>query len=231
MLPTLTDEEARVIGCLIEKSIVTPDQYPLTLNALKNACNQKSSRNPVMSMTPGDVQRVTRLLAAKNLLRIHENFRSSTEKYAQLFCNTRYNDFKFSDAGLALMCVLMLRGAQTPGELRTNCRRLHDFEDNAAVVQSLDELAAHPKGALVARLPRAPGRRDAEYVQCLTGTPVATAGSNADRNPSGADSREAPPAATAKTAPTPAAPRNDLEARVARLEQDVADLKELLGRS
>ena len=130
--------EARIIGCLIEKSIVTPDQYPLSLNALTNACNQKSGREPITSLTKGEVQRVTRLLEGKSLLRIEENFRSSIEKYSQRFCNTRYSDFHFDNAQLALVCVLLLRGPQTPGELRTHCRRLHEFADNAAVVQDGD---------------------------------------------------------------------------------------------
>ena len=93
MLPELNDKEARVIGCLIEKSIVTPDQYPLTLNALTNACNQKSSRDPVMSLQPGEVQQTVRQLEAKHLVRTDENFKSRTEKYAHRFCNTRYSNF------------------------------------------------------------------------------------------------------------------------------------------
>ena len=118
MLPQLTDKEARVIGCLIEKSVVTPDQYPLTLNALTNACNQKSSRNPVMNLTQGEVQHTIRDLEAKHLVRTDENFKSRSEKYTQRFCNTRYSDFHFDDAQLAIVCLLLLRGPQTPGELR-----------------------------------------------------------------------------------------------------------------
>ena len=91
MYMELNDSEARVIGSLIEKSIVTPDQYPMTLNALTNACNQKSSRNPVMSLTQGEVQHAIRRLTDKHLVRTDENFRGRTEKYAQRFCNTRYS--------------------------------------------------------------------------------------------------------------------------------------------
>ena len=95
-MPTnLSANEARVIGCLIEKSIVTPDQYPLTLNALTNACNQKSSRNPVMSLQQGEVQHTIRGLEAKHLVRVEENFKSRAEKYTQRFCNTRYSDYQF----------------------------------------------------------------------------------------------------------------------------------------
>jgi hypothetical protein len=130
VLPELTDKEARVIGCLIEKSVVTPDQYPLTLNALTNACNQKSSRNPVMNLTPGEVQHTIRDLEAKHLVRTDENFKSRTEKYTQRFCNTRYSDFQFDDAQLAIVCLLLLRGPQTPGEIRSRSGRLHAFADN-----------------------------------------------------------------------------------------------------
>ena len=101
MLEQLDDKEARVIGCLIEKSVVTPDQYPLTLNALTNACNQKSARNPVMHLTQGEVQHTIRDLETKHLVRTDENFKSRTEKYVQRFCNTRYSDFHFDDAQLA----------------------------------------------------------------------------------------------------------------------------------
>lgn len=221
MLPSFTTEEARVIGCLIEKSIVTPDQYPLTLNALTNACNQKSGRNPIMSLSKGEVQRLTRHLAAKNMLRINENFRSSVEKYSQLFCNTRYNDFSFDDAELAVMCVLLLRGPQTPGELRTHCRRLHEFADNDAVAACLERLAAHPKGALVVQLPLTPGRRDSEYMHSLSG-PVAAKAQTQERRESTTTTRSSVPAQPARDA---------LEARVAALERDIAELKEMLGKS
>jgi uncharacterized protein YceH (UPF0502 family) len=137
----LNDTEARVIGCLIEKSIVTPDQYPMTLNALTNACNQKSSRDPVMSLTQGKVQHAIRELEGKHLVRTDENFKSRVEKYAQRFCNTRYSNLQFSDAELAIVCLLLLRGPQTPGEFRSRSDRLHRFEDNAEVVQALNSLA------------------------------------------------------------------------------------------
>ena len=126
----LNDTEARVIGCLIEKSVVTPDQYPMTLNALTNACNQKSSRNPVMALTQGEVQHAIRELEAKHLVQTNENFKSRVEKYTQRFCNTRYSDLQFSDAELAVVCLLLLRGPQTPGELRSRSGRLHSFADN-----------------------------------------------------------------------------------------------------
>ncbi len=215
MLPTLSADEARVIGSLIEKSLVTPDQYPLTLNALVNACNQKSSRSPVTSYTKGEVQRFVRQLSDRSLVRINENFRSGIEKYQQTFCNTRYGDLRFDGAELALVCVLLLRGPQTPGELRTNCRRLHDFADNDAVVEALDRLAGHAAGPVIARLPRTPGRRDSEYMHRFSGDDLPV------------DNEPAAPAPT----PAPAQERRsapDLEARVSRLEVEVAELRRLL---
>ena len=124
MLPELSDKEARIIGCLLEKSVVTPDQYPITLNALTSACNQKSSREPVMSLQPGEVQQTIRQLESKHLVRTDENFKSRTEKYSQRFCNTRYSNIQFDDAQYAIICLLLLRGPQTPGEMRSRSGRL-----------------------------------------------------------------------------------------------------------
>ena len=169
-MPTkLSANEARVIGCLIEKSIVTPDQYPLTLNALTNACNQKSSRNPVMSLQQGEVQRTIRDLEERHLVRVEENFKSRAEKYIQRFCNTRYSDYQFEPPQLAVVCLLLLRGPQTPGELRARSGRLHAFADNAAVVDALDTLIEWEGGPLVVKLPRTPGRKDAEYMHLFSG--------------------------------------------------------------
>jgi hypothetical protein len=165
----LTANEARVIGCLMEKSIVTPDQYPLTLNALTNACNQKSGRDPVMSLEQGVVQRTVRDLEAKHLVRIDENFKSRTEKYIQRFCNSRFSDYQFEPPQFAVVCLLLLRGAQTPGELRARCGRLHEFADNAAVVDALTGLMERDREPLVTKLPRTPGRKDAEYMHLFCG--------------------------------------------------------------
>lgn len=165
----LTANEVRVIGCLMEKSVVTPDQYPLTLNALTNACNQKSSRDPVMSLPPGIVQRTVRDLEAKHLVRIEENFKRGVEKYSQRFCNTRYSDLHFDEAQYAIVCLLLLRGAQTPGELRARSGRLHTFADNAAVSAVLTGLIEREGEPLITRLERAPGRKDPEYMHLFSG--------------------------------------------------------------
>lgn len=212
MIPVLDATEARVVGSLIEKSVVTPDQYPLTLNALTNACNQKSSREPVMSLDPGQVQHAVRSLSDRSLVRVAENFKSRVEKYTQTFCNTRYNDLKFDDAELALVCVLLLRGPQTPGELRTNCRRLHEFPDNGAVVTALQALVEHPSGPLVARLPKRAGRRDSEFAHLFSG-PI-----DLDAYSAAAPERE--PASSSRRDRI-----GELEARVEELERAVAELK------
>ena len=169
MLEQLDKKEARVIGCLIEKSITTPDQYPLTLNALTNACNQKSSRDPVMSLSPGEVQHTIRALEAKHLVRTEENFKSRTEKYSQRFCNTRYSDLQLNAAEVAIVCLLLLRGPQTPGELRSRSGRLHTFGDNSDVVTALDGMLNREAGPLVVKLPRVPGRKDSEYMHLFSG--------------------------------------------------------------
>lgn len=169
MIDQLNEKEARVIGCLIEKSVVTPEQYPLTLNALTNACNQKSARDPVMALQQGDVQHTVRELEGKHLVRTDENFKSRAEKYSQRFCNTRYSQLQFSPAELAIVCLLLLRGAQTPGELRARSGRLHTFADNAEVVVALEGLIAHEAGALIVKLPRVTGRKDSEYMHLFSG--------------------------------------------------------------
>lgn len=214
MLPEFSAEEARVIGCLIEKSVITPDQYPLTLNALTNACNQKSSRDPVMKMTPGEVQRAVRKLEEKHLVRVEESFRSGVQKHAQRFCNTRYSDFHFDDAQLAIVCLMLLRGPQTPGEIRARSGRLHTFADNAAVVNALTSLMERDGEPLIVQLPRTPGRKDSEYMHVFCGPVEVTA--------------ESAPATAERAPPTSRAIVDALSERVAVLEAEVAELKRRL---
>jgi uncharacterized protein len=216
VLDKLDDKEARVIGCLIEKSLVTPDQYPLTLNALVNACNQKSSRDPVMALSQGDVQHTIRRLEAKHLVQTAENFKSRTEKYSQRFCNTRYSDLQFDPAELAIVCLLLLRGPQTPGELRARSGRLHTFADNAEVVVALDKLLEREAGALVVKLPRVAGRKDSEYMHLFCG-PV-------DIDAHVAEASAAKPASAPQRGGVA-----ELTERVERLEAELAALKEQLG--
>lgn len=217
MQPTLTADEVRVIGCLMEKSVITPDQYPMTLNALTNACNQKSGRNPVMSMDQGLVQRTARDLSAKHFVRVEENFKRGIEKYKQRLCNTPHADYQFDVAEFAIVCLLLLRGPQTPGELRAHSGRLHTFPDNAAVVSALTGLMEREAGPLVVRLPRSPGRKDSEYMHLFSG-PVDVE-THANR------ARAAPAAGGAERMST-----SELAQRVTRLEAEVEELRQRLDR-
>ncbi len=216
MLEELDATEARVIGCLIEKSVVTPDQYPLTLNALTNACNQKSGRNPVMSLTPGEVQHAMRTLEEKHLARTEENFRSRTEKYTHRFCNTRYSDLQFDSAEQAIVTLMLLRGPQTPGELRARSGRLHKFADNSEVVATLTGLIERDSGPLLVKLPRTPGRKDSEYMHLFCG-------------PIDVEAHAEAAIAAKSTAQSSRVTTSELEQRVSRLEAEVAELKARLS--
>lgn len=172
MLPKLEDTEARLIGCLMEKSVTTPDQMPLTLNALTNAANQKSAREPVMSLTQAEVQQAARALAARSLIHIEENFKNGMEKFRQRLCGTGpFADIKLTQAQFAIITLLLLRGPQTPGELRARAGRLHDFADNNAVSAAARELMDedNAENALLVQLPRTSGRKDAEFMHQLCG--------------------------------------------------------------
>ncbi len=219
----LSEKEARVIGCLMEKSVITPDQYPMTLNALTNACNQKSSREPVMSLEQGEVLNTLRSLQDKHLVRVEENFKTQVEKFTQRLCNTPFSDYQFDPAQFAIMTVLLLRGPRTPGELKANVGRLHTFADNAEVQETLNTLIDREGGPVVTQLPRTPGRRDNEYAHLLSG-PVTGATSAAPQTDAAAPaSPSAPP-----VAPTPEPVSTDqsaLTARLAELEDEVAGLK------
>ncbi len=211
MLPNLTANESRVIGCLMEKSIYTPDQYPLTLNALTNACNQKSGREPVMSLNKGVVQHTARDLRDKHLVHIEENFKNGVEKYKQRFCNTRFGDYQFDPPQFAIVCMLLLRGPQTPGEIRARSGRLHTFDDNTAVVDALNSLL-DGSDPLTVKLPRTPGRKDSEYMHLFSG-PIDVE----------LHAMNAMAATTVERTN-----KSDLEARVERLEAEVVEIRALL---
>ncbi len=216
MIEQLDDKEARVIGCLIEKSIVTPDQYPLTLNALTNACNQKSSRDPVMALQQGEVQHTIRVLQERHLVMTDENFKSRTEKYSQRFCNTRYSFLQLEPAELAIVCLMLLRGPQTPGELRSRSGRLHTFADNDEVVTALNGLIEREGEPLVVKLPRTAGRKDSEYMHLFSG-------------PIDIDAHVAAAEASRPAASPQRGGVAELTERVERLEAEVAELEEQLG--
>jgi len=203
--------EARVIGCLIEKQIATPDQYPLSLNALTNACNQKSNRDPVLSLDEREVQAVLDGLMRRQLVLEKSGFGSRVPKYQHLFCNTQFGSLRFSPQGTAIVCELLLRGPQTPGELRTHAARLAPLKDVSEVETELEELMTRPDGPFVARLPREPGRRESRYAQLFGDAASALAGA-ADTEP--ASSMGAGPSDGAS-----------LSERVARLEAELAGLR------
>ncbi len=164
----LSLHETRVLGVLFEKEHTTPDQYPLSLNALTNGCNQKSNREPVLSLDETEVQEAIDLLIQKGLV-TEVVVGSRVKKYRQRFGNTEFSDFTLSLKEQSLICVLFLRGPQTPGELRTRTNRLCDFSDVHEVEQVLQALIERPGDAFVAKLPREAGKRESRYVHLFSG--------------------------------------------------------------
>ena len=160
----LTLIQTRVLGCLIEKKETTPDQYPLTLNALRNACNQKTTRNPVTSYTEGEVGHTLRELESLGLVR--EVWGARVAKYE----HQAGKILQLQSKGLALLCPLMLRGPQTLGELKTNSHRLYPFDDLEDVQYMLQRLAEH-EPALLMSLPRQPGQKEDRFAHLLCGEP------------------------------------------------------------
>ncbi|EEX93990.1 hypothetical protein VIOR3934_08736 [Vibrio orientalis CIP 102891 = ATCC 33934] len=165
----LNSIEARVIGCLIEKEVTTPDYYPLTLNSLTTACNQKSNREPVMALTDADVQQAVDELISRRLVSDESGFNSRANKFQHRFCNTEFGDLKLTKQEKGIVCCLLLRGAQTPGELRTRTNRLADFGDVKEVEAVLDNMASREEGALVVKLPREAGKRESRYMHLFSG--------------------------------------------------------------
>ncbi|ALR17852.1 YceH family protein [Vibrio natriegens] len=165
----LTAIEARVIGCLIEKEVTTPDLYPLSLNALTNACNQKSNREPVMSLSESDVLDAVDALIERRLVSDESAFNSRVSKYQHRFCNTEFGDLKLTEQEKGIVCCMLLRGAQTPGEIRTRTNRLTTFRDVKEVENVLEHLASEEKGPLVVKLPREAGKRESRYMHLFCG--------------------------------------------------------------
>lgn len=203
---TLTATEARVIGSLLEKQVTTPEQYPLSVNAVVTACNQKTNREPVMSLSEQEVQEVLDALVKRHYLRTVSGFGNRVTKYEQRFCNSEFGDLKLSPAEVALIATLLLRGAQTPGELRSRAQRMHEFSDMNEVENALEKLVSREDGPFVVRLAREPGRRESRFMHLFSGeVDIATA---------------APDAAPVAS--------DDLYARVDALEGEVAELKQRL---
>jgi uncharacterized protein YceH (UPF0502 family) len=159
-----------VIGCLLEKEITTPDQYPLSLNALTNACNQKTNREPVLELSEAVVQQTVDSLMKKYMVSDKSaGYGGRVTKYKHRFCNTEFGSLKFSKQELGIICVLLLRGPQTPGELRGRTNRLCEFADAEQVEATLKILMTREDGPFIARLPRAAGARESRYAHLFSG--------------------------------------------------------------
>ncbi|QBF81462.1 DUF480 domain-containing protein [Shewanella maritima] len=163
----LNPQQTRVIGCLLEKEITTPDQYPLSLNALTLACNQKSSREPVMSLSEQQVSETIESLNKLRLISEQSGFGSRVVKYKHRFCNTEFSENQFKPEQVAVLTVLMLRGPQTPGELKTRCQRMYNFDD-ASHVESVLVALSQLETPVVAQLPKQANRRDHQYQQLFS---------------------------------------------------------------
>jgi hypothetical protein len=193
--------KARVLGSLIEKEVTTPDYYPLSLNALMNACNQRSNREPVMNLGEDEVRSALRGLQEQRLAGASQGADSRVNKYEHWLGEA----FNFSRAETALLCVLLLRGPQTPGELRGRTERMHGFAEIADVLSGLQKLMERVP-ALVAVLPRQPGTKESRYAHLLSGdVPVA--------------------AATADVGPQNDEHAAELGERIAQLESTVTELR------
>jgi hypothetical protein len=178
-----TPNEARVIGCLIEKAITTPDQYPLSLNALTNACNQKTNREPVLELSESVVQQTVDSLMKKYMVSDKSaGYGGRVTKYRHRFCNTEFGPLKLSPQELGIVCVLLLRGPQTPGELRSRTNRLCEFTDVQQVESTLQGLMEREDGPFVTRLARAAGARESRYAHLFSGTPEWTAPPEPERD-------------------------------------------------
>lgn len=209
-LPALSLIETRVVGVLYEKQHTVPDTYPLTLNALVSGCNQKTSRNPVIDASESEVQAAIDSLKGMSLV-----IESSGGRVAR-YAHNLERVLQVPPQSAALLAVLMLRGPQTPGELRIATERLYRFVDISSVEGFLNELAARPAGALVMELARTPGTREARWAHLLSGAPSIETPASVFAPAANADASLGEVAA--------------LKANVARLEAEVAELKATVAR-
>ncbi|MFB6324725.1 hypothetical protein HA42_12095 [Pantoea deleyi] len=206
MKMALSAQAQRVLGCLLEKQVTTPEQYPLSLNGVVVACNQKSNREPVMELSESEVQDQLDQLEKRHLITASSAAGQRVVKYGQRFCNSAFGALKLNSAEVAILTLLLLRGPQTPGELRTRSGRLHDFREVSEVEQTLEALMQRDDSAQVMRLAREPGKRESRFMHLL------------------GDVSETPP--SAESAET----QDDLAARVATLETQVARLQARLDQ-
>lgn len=165
---SLSAEQCRIIGVMLEKETTTPEQCPLSINSITLGCNQKSNREPVMSLAEHEVQNAVDELVQMNQLMIDQKASSRVNKYFHRFCNTEFGNLQFSAQQRAIICVLFLRGPQTPGELRIRANRLADFADVSEVETALNQLKNLNNQTLVKKLEREPGKRESRYVHLLS---------------------------------------------------------------
>jgi uncharacterized protein YceH (UPF0502 family) len=214
----LSAPEARVLGCLLEKQRTTPEQYPLTLNALRLACNQSTNRDPVTDYDEGTVREAAQSLGRRRLARLTTGHGGRVAKYRHLL----REEVGLPDDELAVLCVMLLRGPQTPGELKSRTERLHPFVDLAEVEAAVDRLIERD---LALRLERRPGQKEQRYMQLLS------ADAPQAEPPPAPTTLSAAEAAAAETAvpPPPGPPDPSLEARVSELEAAVREMREKLA--
>ena len=172
---TLTPIEVRILGCLIEKEATTPDVYPLTLNSLLTACNQKSSREPVMELTVDDLTTALDNLIDKTLVSTWQASHNRMPKYQHKLRHRVSDKFNFSLPELAVLAVLFLRGPQTTGEIRTRCSRIHEFESLDSIAGVLKALEENPDGPYTTMLARREGRKENRFAHLFCGEPDETA--------------------------------------------------------
>ena len=200
----LNPAQVRVLGALVEKSIATPEYYPLTLNALTNACNQLSNRDPVMALDEAEVTRALESLRVLRLASVYHGAESRVPRYK----HTLNDAILLTPGETALLCVLMLRGPQTVGELRTRTERLFTFENLPEVEETLTTLATRKSDPLVLKLPRQPGTKESRYAHLLTAPPDPSAAADA---PARQSDCPAPPSAN--------------DTRIAQLEAELATVR------
>ena len=213
----ITQAEIRIIGCLIEKEITTPEQYPLTLNALTTACNQKSNRDPVTSMTDSEVLDAVNSLINDRLVTDETRGNARVAKYQHRFCNTEFGSLQLSKQEIAILCVLFLRGPQTPGELRTRTQRLCDFDNVAQVESVLNKLCSEEASPKVVKLEKEPGKREARYGHLFCGEIEDSVAVNHTHTHSEQNSNDN----TQRM--------DELEQEIAVLRAEVAELKQLIN--
>jgi uncharacterized protein len=219
----ISPEEARVLGCLLEKERTTPDAYPLSLNALISACNQSTNRSPVVQYSEATVENALDQLRERSFVRRGVYPGSRVIKYRHVLDEA----LGLGPPGLALLCVMLLRGPQTPGELKSRTERLHPFKDLVAIEDGLDKLAAR-EDPLTRRLPREPGQKEARVRELLTdagGEVTARVAEDAPVEWKTEAAPEAPDAPVARRVEAPAQPDEGLADRVAALEETVASLR------